>query len=363
MLSNDRILKIHTPAAMALYFSACYVLPEEWWITELMHLGLSAMLPLCLLVCIYILVFRRKIWLRYFISLVLMIKFLLTWFSINWPSDNAQNTNLKVISFNTATLDTKRFSGNINNPELVDYSPMYEFVSRHKDADLLCLQEFYDSFKPDMQTLVDSIVELGSYKYYCINPFFSQEAKGFFGVIMFSKTVPDHCEKLIYGDDAIFNKGLFFDFIKDEDTLRVLSLHLASMSIRLTKNHPLNFIETVSETYKRLQIGFEKRNREMDVIEDFLRDSPTNTIVCGDFNATPHMRANNAMRKNFKDTHLQAGFGNGFTYHHFPNVIKIDYQYYRGNITATSSFVDRSANFSDHYPLVAQYHTSTNFLR
>jgi hypothetical protein len=67
------------------------------------------------------------------------------------------------------------------------------------------------------------------------------------------------------------------------------------------------------------------------------------------------MDANKKMRKNFKDAFLTSGLGLGLTYNHFPYVIRIDFQYYRGDLTALNSKTDRSVKFSDHYPVITTY--------
>jgi endonuclease/exonuclease/phosphatase family metal-dependent hydrolase len=348
----------------ALFFTLYGVLVKtissSSWLGELLRLGLSFILPLFFFALVYLIIKRKKNTWLLLLPTVLFSGFILDWFAFSFPKQKSAAEQLKVASFNTATLDVRRFAADAQSPALVDYTPMFDWVRKNNDVDVLCLQEFYDSFKPGMKSILDSVVTIGGFRYYCINPSFSERHKGFFGVIVFSKIVPDNCERFIYGNDKVLNKGIYLDFLSPQnDTLRILNVHLASMSIRFENEKKSNSLMTIvnwfGNTYKRLKTGFEHRDAEMKSIERFLQSSPTNTIVCGDFNATPHMNANTRMRAKFNDAFLKAGMGWGFSYHHFPYFIKIDYQYFRGKISATKSYVDRSARFSDHYPLISDF--------
>jgi endonuclease/exonuclease/phosphatase family metal-dependent hydrolase len=343
------------------YSLLCLLLPQNWWPAELLRLGLSVVIPAMLLLALYSVFANRNTALLFIPALLVAGSSLSKWVAVSkqqTASDEAHT--LKVGTFNMATLDRKRFTANAQKPEEVDYSPMFRWVEKNNDLDILCLQEFYDSFKPGMNRILDSIVQLGDYRYYCINPSFVESHKGFFGVIIFSKTVPADCKKFIYGQDELMNKGIVLDFnTSTGDTLRIMNIHLASMSIRFEMKPDVSVwalpFYWLQNTYQRLQYGFEQRESEVTNILNYVQRSPQQTIVCGDFNATPHMHANMQMRQHFTDAFLKAGNGWGFTYHHFPNIIRIDYQYYRGDMQAVNSYTDRTATFSDHYPLITTY--------
>lgn len=351
----------HTVCLLFGYMLLCLLMPQNYWPAELLRLGLSVALPLLFLLTAYSLLASRNAALLCIPVWLVAGSSLFIWFTVSQPhtTENGQHT-LKVGTFNMATLDRKRFTPNAKQPEEVDYSPMFRWVEKNNDLDILCLQEFYDSFKPGMNRILDSIVQLGDYRYYCINPSFVESHKGFFGVIIFSKTVPADCKKFIYGQDELMNKGIVLDFnTSSGDTLRIMNIHLASMSIRFEMKPDVAVWAMpyywLQNTYQRLQYGFEQRESEVANILNYVRASPQQTVVCGDFNATPHMHANRQMRQHFTDAFLKAGNGWGFTYHHFPNIIRIDYQYYRGNMQAVNCYTDRTATFSDHYPLITTY--------
>lgn len=345
-----------------IYALTIKIFPLTRWIGELLALSLSVFIPFFLVLTIYF-TFRVRLQVLTFLpGLILLIHPIQNWFAFSLPAKKLPEKTFKVASFNTATMDLERFT-RVNNGDTTfqnDYSAMYHWVRENKDLDVLCLQEFYDSFKPEMAGIIDSIFKAGDFRYFCINPSFSKQHAGFFGVIVFSKKIPIHCKKIIFGKDEVLNKGIYLDFMdENQDTLRVINLHLSSMSIRLdpkTKKRKIHFpIVWIKDTYLRLKYGYEQRELEMDNIEKLLEESPSNTILCGDFNATPHMNANRRMREKFRDAFLISGFGPGFTYHHFPHIIRIDFQYYRGAISSLTSYTNRNVKFSDHYPIITEY--------
>lgn len=344
------------------YALSVNLIPTSKWFGELIALSLSAAIPIFLIVSIiYLHLNRKTIWLFLPIFLLLFSS-IKHWVAISKPSKSEDSKTIKVASFNTATLDINRFSNQSKGieSEPADYNSMYKWMRENKDIDILCLQEFYDSFKPGMTSIIDSIFKAGNFKYYCISPYFLEEFQGFFGVITFSKIEPLDCKRFIFGKDKILNKGIYLDFQDaNGDTLRVLNVHLSSMSIRLEKNeNKRKFLIPFSwfkDTYQRLKVGYFQRKEEMRNIVNLLDSSPKNTLLCGDFNATPHMDANKKMREKFKDAFLASGLGLGLTYNHFPYIIRIDFQYYRGDLKALNSKTDKSVKFSDHYPIITTY--------
>lgn len=356
-----------------LYALSVNLTPTSKWFGELLALSLSVAIPLFLIVLtIYLFLNKKIIWL-FLPILLLLFSSIKQWIAISIPTKRTQDKTIKIASFNTATLDLNRFSNQLKGivAEPADYTPMYEWMRENKDIDILCLQEFYDSFKPGMASIIDSIFKAGDFKYYCISPYFLEEFQGFFGVITFSKKAPLQCNRFIFGENKILNKGIYLDFLDTNgDTLRVLNVHLSSMSIRLDKEDKRKKIlipfSWFKDTYQRLKVGYFQREEEMQNIINLLDSSPKNTVLCGDFNATPHMNANKKMREKFKDAFLSSGLGLGLSYNHFPYVIRIDFQYYRGDLKALNSKTDRSVKFSDHYPVITTFRIPVglkNYLR
>jgi exonuclease III len=344
------------------YALSVNLIPTSKWFGELLALSLSVAIPIFLIVSIIYLLLNRKIIWLFLPIFLLLFSSIKHWIAISIPSKADEGKTIKIASFNTATLDINRFSNQSKGIETkpIDYTPMYEWMRENNDIDILCLQEFYDSFKPGMASIIDSIFKAGDFKYYCISPYFLEEFQGFFGVITFSKIEPLDCKRFIFGEDNILNKGIYLDFLDTNgDTLRILNVHLSSMSIRLEKNeNKRKFLIPFSwfkDTYQRLKVGYFQRKEEMQNILNLLDSSPKNTLLCGDFNATPHMDANKKMREKFKDAFLTSGLGLGLTYNHFPHIIRIDFQYYRGDMKALNSRTDKSVKFSDHYPVITTY--------
>jgi hypothetical protein len=263
------------------YSLSVNLIPTSKWFGELLALSLSVAIPLFLIVLIIYLILNKKIIWLFLPIFLLLFSSIKQWVAISTPSKVTEGKTIKIASFNTATLDLNRFSNQSKGIEAepADYTPMYEWMRENKDIDILCLQEFYDSFKPGMSSIIDSIFKAGEFKYYCISPYFLEEFQGFFGVITFSKKAPLQCNRFIFGKDNILNKGIYLDFLDTNgDTLRVLNVHLSSMSIRLDKEDkrkkfliPFSWFK---DTYQRLKVGYFQREEEMQNILTLLDSSP-----------------------------------------------------------------------------------------
>ena len=73
-----------------------------------------------------------------------------------------------------------------------------------------------------------------------------------------------------------------------KDTVRIVALHLYSMTLQLdalSSQRTLKGIWSVGrENAKRIKTGFINHADEMDILESWIKVSPHPVIVCGDFN-------------------------------------------------------------------------------
>lgn len=150
--------------------------------------------------------------------------------------------------------------------------------------------------------------------------------------------------------------------IKD-DTVRVLSLHLQSTSIRPEDTQFLEkhkYIldsarkDKLSSIVERLVENNRKRAVQAESIAKFLKSTPYTTIVCGDFNDVPLSYTYNTIVRGLDDTFSKMADGFAYTYDTKYKLLRIDNIFVSPSVEVVSYEVDNTVDFSDHYPVISR---------
>ena len=148
-----------------------------------------------------------------------------------------------------------------------------------------------------------------------------------------------------------------------EDTVRVLSLHLQSTSIRPEDTQFIEELEYIHDKerenklrsiFVRLIDRNRKRAVQADAIAAFLAKSPYQTVVCGDFNDVPLSYTYNTIVEGFDDTFSKMARGFAYTYDTRYGLFRIDNILVSPSIEVVSYEVDNKVNLSDHYPVISR---------
>lgn len=157
--------------------------------------------------------------------------------------------------------------------------------------------------------------------------------------------------------------GVWADLKVKNDTLRVVSLHLQSTSIRpedtqflekheyiLDKERDSKLRSIISRLVKNNQI----RAEQAETVAEFLEKSPYKTVVCGDFNDVPISYTYNCIARNLDDTFSKMANGFAYTYNTRYRLLRIDNILVSPQIKSVSYEVDNKVDLSDHYPVIAR---------
>lgn len=341
-------------------YALTYWTPSSHWALGFMMMSF----PVLILVHLAFLVF----WLfvsprRAFVALLVLLAgwpFLKRTYHLNFPSgkslsttpDNGQNKSLTVLNYNVF-----RF-GLYNYRHGKDQGAVREFKAwmAQQDADVLCLQEYFSH--ADMKDF--GFTELLTKKGYRHQAFVLQKSSGSsgeYGLAVFSKY------PIVATRDTLFsgqNGLLQADIIWNKDTVRIINVHLYSMTLQLSELvHAPNYEKKKHEAkyaFRQLRRGFEIRAQEIIPLQQWVKASPHPIIVCGDFNDTPYSYVYGQMGKWLANAFEERGKGFGFTYNHLPYFIRIDNQFYddtRLHLTEFRTLQD--VPYSDHYPLMGTY--------
>jgi endonuclease/exonuclease/phosphatase family metal-dependent hydrolase len=152
------------------------------------------------------------------------------------------------------------------------------------------------------------------------------------------------------------------DIVYRNDTVRIVNTHLWSMGVRINKAFDAfkhgeikRFFFEISDTMTRLKEGFNARDIQVAEVESYVVGSKYPVIICGDFNETPFSYTYGKLSLNFGNAFEEAGQGLGFTLNRHPYCVRIDQQFFSSDWQVQSCKTIPTINFSDHFPVMAQY--------
>ncbi|MCE7064101.1 endonuclease/exonuclease/phosphatase family protein [Dyadobacter sp. CY326] len=227
---------------------------------------------------------------------------------------------------------------------------------KKSDPDIMCLSEYYSAHEEPFD-FNGNFREQG-FKY---QKFYSRPKKekhgNSWGVAVLSKY------PIIASQDTIFaaQNGLIrADVNIKGDTVRVIAVHLYSMTLKLgnlVSQKQMDGVKRESKiTFERMRNGFVRRSREMNVLASWINASPYPVIVCGDFNEIPYGYVYSKMRELLTNGFEEKGEGFGFTFNHLPYFIRIDHQFFSEEKLEIQDFKTfNEVKYSDHYPLMGTY--------
>ncbi len=309
----------------------------------------------CIVVCLWLPVRPWRSWLSAIMLLVGIGLFGSRTFGWNQTKAFAGNgTPLNVFSYNV-----KSFPLDHTTLDRYPVSPRYRRLANYVlrvDAPIKCFQEFWTSTALPDYNFVQKFRRAG-YPYSCILHPVNRESQGVaLGIAIFS------IYPIINSGREVFDipNGLLWADIKiGDDTIRIINVHLYSMGIRVGKVLRQDEMKRVRHetrgVFSALRNGFIRRNDQVDVVQQYIQESPYPVIVTGDFNDTPYGAVYGRMRRLLPNSFEEAGHGFGFTYNRLPNFIRIDHQFHDPRLQLLNFETINYVSDSDHYPIVGTY--------
>ncbi len=229
---------------------------------------------------------------------------------------------------------------------------------REKDPDIFGLQEFYTT-PATGNRLQDVIREFPGTPYHSV--YFSLQGKDGegFGIATFSRYPIIRTSRIPF--DNTMNLAVYSDIKVNEDTVRVINVHLQSIRFR-EKNYA--FMDSVRLKYNNQQIaelkdiglrlrdGFTMRAEQARIISNYVKLSPHPVILIGDFNDTPVSYTYHRVVRGLKDSFRESGKGFGNTYAGELPSFRIDYIFHSPGLVS-KDYKRIRKKYSDHYPVTA----------
>ncbi|MET2985435.1 endonuclease/exonuclease/phosphatase family protein [Aureibaculum conchae] len=148
----------------------------------------------------------------------------------------------------------------------------------------------------------------------------------------------------------LLSSAMFVDVVKNKDTLRVYTFHMASLGIIPDADY---FGHDDSEKLvKEVRKSFKIQQQQIDTLNNHIKNCNYKVILAGDLNNTSYSWAYKNVKNELQDSFLEAGTGFGTTYKFKRFPLRIDYIFADKNFKITSH-KNYDVELSDHFPIKA----------
>jgi endonuclease/exonuclease/phosphatase family metal-dependent hydrolase len=178
------------------------------------------------------------------------------------------------------------------------------------------------------------------------------------GIAIISKFPIVHKGEIFTEKSNYANRSIFTDIRVNSDTIRIVNLHFHSMVLNpLPSTTNLSSMKQFTiDTYARVKSGLLFREKQANMILDFINNSPYPVIVAGDFNEIPYGYVYRKFSKFFDNAFEEAGNGFGFSINTTFPFLRIDNQFYDANTFDAIHYTTfREISISEHYPIQTVY--------
>lgn len=224
------------------------------------------------------------------------------------------------------------------------------------DADVLVMPE-YNNEDPIPAFRTTEFLEKAGYRYHNFLENEKDKSGQYNTLAIFSRFPIVKHEEIAFE----FQNGIMYADIRvGKNMVRVIGVHLYSMSLRLSKLTHQRGVSGIKREAKgslsQIKRGFNERAPQTKMLEYWIQQSPHPVIMTGDFNETPYSYVYGKCRNLLNNAFEAKGEGFGFTYNHIPSFIRIDNQFYDDKKLEVLDFQTlNKIKYSDHYPCLGIY--------
>jgi len=356
------VVNIIIACLFLLAWTNSFLAPKNFWFIALLGLVFPALLILMIGFLVFWTLVRSK-WA--FLSLCLLI---LGWFQINAFYafnlshkfvDQKQEGAIRVISWNVHYLDQMYRP---NQQEQSQRDPIINFL-KQQGADVICLQEFFESDKPQYAANIEFMKkELKTPYHYFVDDYRQSRKLYEVGPVIFSRfpILETGRHEYVHNSLKAVESLISADLLVNGDTIRVYTTHLQSVLFRKKELRDLEKIKNVEDSLLfasrsiiiKLKQAYAFRGGQAELVRKELDACDHPLLICGDFNDVPNSYTYFHIKGPLQDAFLRRGFGIGRTFTSLSPTLRIDY------MLASMDFRVLQCKkvelpYSDHYPVIA----------
>lgn len=330
----------------------------SFWFIAMLGLVFPFLFILVFLLLIYWFIRRRWKWvLAPAIALLLSWQQLSVCFAFRFGNDDKNMMNIKpdgsirVLSWNVARWDeaNREARGGQSYRNL-----MMDWVQT-MDADIICLQEFFECYDPNISVQNIPVIKKMGYPYHYFFPSSKIFEGNFqFGLCIFSKYPIIDSAQYLNGAGEHSEGFSYADIQVNDQTVRVFTTHLESFGFSRKDYEGLGTIASSGNILRKIKHSYDLRNQQASTLRAYIDASPYPAIVCGDVDDVPNSFAYFKVRGRLKDAFLEKGSGMGGTYQFFSPTLRIDHLFADPKFKVRQ-FSRQKLIYSDHYPILADF--------
>lgn len=340
-----------------IYLLTClvpFLNPAKFWFIAILGMGFPILL-LLLLTCLLVSALLRSKW-----SFLALGALLISWQQISvsfafgtakeFDFEKKENT-LRVLTWNVSSWTEN--TGAEDRVERTGLRNLMMDAVQMQNADVLCFQEYFESFAPEIYPANIPVLKKMGFNYYHFTPGLKMmNEKLQAGLCIFSKYP--------FADTAFFkvqnngnSEGVSIADIQFKGKIvRIINTHLESPRLARQEYNPLAQVEESKSVAGKIKRAYSLRSEQAEAIRNCIDTSKYPVIICGDFNDVPNSYSYFKIKGNLQDAFLQKGSGLGKTFQFISPTLRIDFILAdkRFNI---QQFSRPDYPYSDHYPQVA----------
>ena len=238
--------------------------------------------------------------------------------------------------------------------------PLMLELIKNQQADVLCLQEFWDKEAwQSNYSNIQAFKEMGYPFSYFVKTNYDNRILNT-GVVILSKYPITDTAKFAFGEDDYAEHLIYVDILFHQQKVRIFTTHLQSVrfedgeysALRKIKRRDESGLKDSKTIVRKLKNAYQFRGTQADFVQQKIKESPYPVIICGDFNDVPNSYTYFTIKGNLQDAFVQKGTGLGRTFMYLSPTLRIDY-ILADKIFEVEQFNRIKVPYSDHYPVVA----------
>lgn len=309
-----------------------YLAPTLFPLLSVLTLFLPAFLVANLIFAAYWMVQFKRQFLLSVVVFLIGFTFFNSFYKFSATTQALEPDDFTVLSYNVRLFNLFDWIEDKNVSENIKL-----FVEDQK-PDIICFQEYSAS----------SNFKFGDYKFRHI---VSHGNKIKTGQAIFSKY-----RMINQGEIALpqsDNNVVYADIVKNNDTIRVYSIHLQSINISPEINESLDEAKS-KRIFNRISKAFKEQQVQSELIMSHMKDFTGQKIICGDMNNSAFSYVYRNIKGEMKDAFVEAGKGFGATYNYRYYPARIDYILVDDVFEVKQFDTFNDFDNSDHYPVMAR---------
>jgi len=160
-------------------------------------------------------------------------------------------------------------------------------------------------------------------------------------------------------NDDTNGHAIYADIEINGETLRLFNVYLEPFYLEKSMIKPTESKwenERKAKYLKnRMTESFKIHAEQVNQITQVIKSSPHPIILAGDFNSVPNSYEYYHLAKGLQDGFTLVGNGSSTSFHEYKFPLRIDYIFTSPPLKPASYKVDRTVDFSDHFPVIGTY--------